>query len=160
MSEWKVVISERLARLRLEPTREAEIVEELSQHLEDRYEELLSGGATEKEASRAVLVELSESEMLRQELGRVERQFASEPVVLGTNRKGNMMTDLWQDLRYGLRMLRQQPGFTAVAVVTLDLGVVIHPAVFSVVGGGLLGPLPYQNPGRLGRISRAYHAPG
>ena len=52
MSDWKREITRRLTRLKLSPTREAEIVEEVAQHLEDRYRELLAGGATEADAHR------------------------------------------------------------------------------------------------------------
>src|ERR1700730_4589278 len=100
MREWKQEIRQRLAELKLEPTREAEIVEELAQHLEDRYKELLASGAAPDECSRAAIAELSESELLARELRRVERTVTREPVVLGTRRK-NMIGDLWHDLRYG-----------------------------------------------------------
>ena len=76
MPDWKPEIRRRLAGLRLEPTREAAITEELTQHLEDCYAELLAGGATEAEAARRGLAELSGSEMLERELRRVERQVA------------------------------------------------------------------------------------
>ena len=55
MPDWKKEIRERLAGLRLAPTREAEIVEELAQYLEDCYEELLANGATQEDAWRATL---------------------------------------------------------------------------------------------------------
>ena len=58
MPDWKDAIRQQLAELKLAPTREAEIVEELSQHAEDRYRELQSGGATELEARRVALGEL------------------------------------------------------------------------------------------------------
>lgn len=73
MPDWKPEIRQRLATLKLEPTREAAIIEELAQHLDDCYAELLAGGATEVEAQRAALAELSESELLARELRRVER---------------------------------------------------------------------------------------
>jgi hypothetical protein len=73
MLRWQDEIKQRLAQLELAPTREAAIVEELAQHLEDYYAELLAGGATEAEAARAALAELSECELLAQELRRVER---------------------------------------------------------------------------------------
>ena len=62
MPEWKNEIKDRLANLNLEPAREAEIVEELSQHLNDRYAELRASGATDEEASVAAFAELSDGE--------------------------------------------------------------------------------------------------
>jgi hypothetical protein len=92
-----------LVGLQLTSTHEAAIVEELAQYLEDCYAESLAGGATEAEAYRQALTELSGSELLAHELRRAERYVAPEPIVLGPNRRRNVIADLWQDLRYARR---------------------------------------------------------
>jgi len=149
MPEWKTEIRLLLANLHLAPAREATIVEELAQYLEDCYAESLSSGATEAEAYQCALAELSGSEFLARELRRLERQVPQEPIMLGTNRRTNMIADLLQDLRYGVRRLGQQPGYVFIVVLTLSLGIGATTAIFSLLDAVLLRPLPFRDPARL-----------
>src|SRR5687768_16866993 len=101
MPDWTKEIAQRLAQLKLAPTRESEIVEELAQHLDDRYQELLASGTSAADAERLTLTELSEDDLFAHELRRVERETPPEPIVIGSNRRINMIADVWTDLRYG-----------------------------------------------------------
>jgi predicted permease len=147
--DWKAEIGRRLQNLQLEPAREAAIVEELAQYLDDCYAELLAEGATEAEAYQRILAELSGSELLARELRRMKRQSNPEPVVLGTNQRTNMIADLWQDLRYGARMLKKQPGFTLIAALSLALGIGANTAIFSLLDVVVLKKLPVREPQEL-----------
>jgi putative ABC transport system permease protein len=152
MPNWEKEIRRRLARLKLAPTRESEIVEELAQHLDDRYQELLADGASDTDAESLILAELSENELFR-ELQSVERKTPSEPIVTGTNRRINMLVDMWNDVRFGLRMLLKKPGFTAIAVITLALGIGASSAIFSAVNPILFESLPYPEASQIVTIS-------
>ncbi len=155
MPGWKEEIRQRLAGLKLEPARESEIVEELSRRLEDRYAESLSSGATPEEASRAALAELLDGESLQRELQQVERLVSQEPVVLGANRRINMIADLWQDLRYGMRMLGKNRGLTAAVVFILALGIGVNTAVFTLIDIVILS-LPVKEPDQVVQIILPY----
>ncbi len=147
MHDWKNEIREALSQLALRPLREAEIVEELGHHLEDRYEDLLLQGYTEDEAAQQTLSEFRQNEMIR-DLRGLERTY-SEPIELGQEPRTSQTAGLWDDLRYAFRMLLSQRGVTLVVIVTMGLGIGVNTTIFSTLEMLAFRPFDFPNQDRL-----------
>jgi len=154
MPDWKQEIARRLAPLHLAPTREASVAEELEQHAEDHYRELIAGGASSESARSAALAGLDRHELLR-ELRQVDLANRPEPVP-AVSPERSLFSGIGQDLRYSLRVLLKNPGFSAIAVLTIALGIAANTSIFSVINSLFLHPPGVVDPDRLLVIQTDY----
>jgi putative ABC transport system permease protein len=149
--DWTPDVRRRVGALKLSPAREAEIVEELSQHLDDRMRELTDQGLDPDTARRQAIAELSEHPTLAGDFGHL-RQAVFDPIDPPGRPGRGWFADLWRDIGYSFRLLMRQPGFTAAAVVTLALGIGANTAIFSLVNAALFERLPVRDRDRLAYI--------
>ena len=142
MIEWRRALTDRLSGLTLRPEREAEIIDELAQHLEDQVRERMDGGATLEAARTEALAELDAPGELARRLAAIEQR---QPLVLpapGAPSRGRWFQARWYDVRHSLRSLRRAPIFTTTVLLTFALTIGPTTAILTVGNWLLWRPIP------------------
>src|SRR5947208_9380649 len=136
LASLRSVLSSLLLRKRLESDTE----EELCTHVQNRADDLERSGLTRAEAERRARIEFGAHEKFKEQCREARGGFWLETV--------------WSDIRYGSRMLAKNPGFTTVAVMTLELGIGVNTTLFTAFDSIALKPLPVKDPESVVRFKR------
>jgi putative ABC transport system permease protein len=154
MPDWSKEIHAAIARLNMDPAREAELVEELSQHLTDRYNELRCNGDDDTEACRLLKAELSDGRLVAE----LSPLLSTSPATAapGLDGRERLFAGLGNDLRQAARLLRLNPGFAALAILSLALGIGANTAIFELIDAVVMRTLPVPSPQQLADIQEVH----
>ena len=152
MRDWRQEIGARLANARLDPAREAELIEELAQHLDDQFTELTARGMSHGDARATLLAQLDDpaSNFPDRILARRRALRARESAPIGGRpTPASFLASIWHDIKYGARALLRTPGFTATIVLSLGIVIGANTAIFGLLHSVLLRRLPLPHPEQL-----------
>jgi predicted permease len=142
MPDWTGGIRRRLGAAALRPEREAEIVEEIAQHLADRYQSLLALGASPQDAEQGAWRELEEANVIGHRIAEIETAPVASLTALEANRRGGMVVGLWPDTRYAIRALFKRPLLSITAVISIACSLGPATAVLGIAETLFFRPLP------------------
>jgi predicted permease len=142
MPDWNGEIRRRLSAARLPPEREAAVVDEVAQHLEDRYQSLLASGQPAVEAERRAWRELEGDDVLGRLLSADEPPQRPSLAGLEVAPRGRLLPGLWHDVRYAVRSLRKRSMLSATIIVTLAISLGPTAAVIGMANALFFRPLP------------------
>jgi predicted permease len=142
MPDWSAEIRRRLSATRLPPEREAGIVDEVAQHLEDRYQTLLDSGLPAAESERRAWQELEGDDVLGRQLSASEPPRQPSLTDLEVGPRGRLLRGFWHDVRYAARNLRKRSMLSATIIVTLAISLGPTAAVIGMANALFFRPLP------------------
>jgi putative ABC transport system permease protein len=165
MRDWTAFVRSRLSLPQLAAEREARIIRELAAQLEDFYRDARAHGASEADADAHACAQIGDWTRLARDVARADHRHTRPRLERVANRlerlasaSGSrsgaltMLAEILTDMRYGARQLLKAPGFSLVAILTLAVGLGATSAIFSVVYGVMLRPLPYPEAERIVRV--------
>jgi len=143
--DWRAMVRDRLRAAKLHPQDEAELVEEMAQHLEEQFRDLAASVGAE--AAHERLAAQLRDQSLDEAVARRRRRAAP------SRARAWSSASIWRDVRYGFRSLRRSPGVLAAGTAALALGIGLTTMMFSVVYGTLIKGLPFDDPSRIAYVA-------
>lgn len=161
MAEWRRELDRRCIAAALDPSVHDEIAREIAEHLEDRHDDLVAGGATPEAASRAVIAEMPDREAIRRlAQSRPAHRARPAPPAPPPGEPGGglrrLATGIGRDLRFGWRSFRRDRAFSLAAVVTLGACLAANLVVFTLVNAVLLDAVDVPEPWALVQVGNQY----